>query len=70
MSRPAVAIQVTERELAYLKRVTDYPCGSFPQLNTKLGDASQAMREAKREANRANKIARNERRIANAEDVE
>lgn len=59
-----VTIEVTERELAYLKAATGYPYGSFPQLATKLGDASQEMREAKRIKNREAKLARNQAREA------
>jgi hypothetical protein len=66
MSRPnaKVTIEVTERELAYLMRVTDYPYGNFSQLNHKLGDAAQQMREAKRIKNREAKLARTEKRKA------
>jgi hypothetical protein len=62
--KPRVTIEVTERELNYLLRVTDYPYSQLPQLATKLGDAHQAMQLAKREYNRALKQARNEKRLS------
>jgi hypothetical protein len=60
--KPRVTIEVTERELAYLAHCIDYPYSSHQQLNTKLGDAKQAMRLAKRDYNRALKEEREARR--------
>jgi len=60
--KPRVTIELTEKELAYLMRVTDYPFGSHVQLAAKLGDATKNMREAKRAYNRALKQERNEKR--------
>jgi hypothetical protein len=66
MSRPnaKVTIEVTERELRYIMDATGYPYGGFPQLKSKLGDAAQAMREARKTISREAKIARNKAREA------
>jgi hypothetical protein len=61
MSKPTVAVQVTERELAYLSRLAGFPSYRFPHLQDKLAAAGKDMREAKRDNNRANKVARKER---------
>jgi hypothetical protein len=61
MSKPSVAVQVTERELAYLSRLAGFPSYRFPHLQDKLTAAGKDMREAKRDHNRANKAARKER---------
>ena len=69
MSRPnaKVTIEVTERELAYLKSAIGYPNARYIQLQCKLGNASQEMREAKRIKNREAKLARTEKwKAANA----
>lgn len=62
--RPKVTIEVSEKELNYLLRVTDYPYSAMPHLAGKLGDAAQAMRLAKRAYNRELKRLRNEKRAA------
>lgn len=60
--KPRVTIEVTEKELAYLMRVIDYPYSNHPQLQSKLGDATQQMREAKRAYNRELKRLRTEKK--------
>jgi len=63
---PTVTIEVTEKELAYLKSLTGFPSYRFPQLQDKLTAADKDMRQAKRLKNRANKIARKAREAATA----
>lgn len=63
MKAATVSVELTERELSYLRELTGYPNGRFPQLQVKLGDAFKDMREAKRVRNRALKAERNEKRL-------
>ena len=64
-----VTIEVTERELRYLMDAIGYPNSRFPQLQHKLGNAAQEMREAKRAKNREAKIARTEKRLERLESA-